>query len=117
MPTRIPVSAARGFSLAHNCTQIIILAWDGTLTHCVTWGKSVEDCAQAALGGNKLKEALGWPKHLQQEPPRVKSLQLANRALELRLVAALNSLRNLRGLEMLDTRDPENCKLLLEDNY
>lgn len=26
-----------------------------------TYGKTVDDCAQAAIGGNKVKAALNWP--------------------------------------------------------
>jgi hypothetical protein len=74
MPNRIPVSAAKRFGEEQGCRQVIVFAWDGERTHCVTWGKSVEDCAQAADGGNKLKTFMGWPDSLLAEPTRVKKL-------------------------------------------
>ncbi len=75
MPARIPVSAAKKLAEEYDCRQVILMAWDGKLTHCVTYGKSVEDCTQAAEGGNKIKTALGWPESLMAEPSRVKKLK------------------------------------------
>jgi hypothetical protein len=45
------------------------------LTHVVTWGRSVEDCAAAAAFGNELKKKWGWPDDTIVEPTRVKKLQ------------------------------------------
>jgi NAD(P)-dependent dehydrogenase (short-subunit alcohol dehydrogenase family) len=70
----IPIEAAKKFAEEQGCTQVIIAAWDGERTHIVTYGKTVEDCAQAAEGGNKIKEALQWPKDLRAEPARVQAL-------------------------------------------
>jgi hypothetical protein len=42
----------------------------------VTYGKTLEDCDQAAQGGNKIKKTLGWPEELcSAEPSRVKKLK------------------------------------------
>jgi hypothetical protein len=82
MPKRIPVKAAANVGREHGCSQIILLAFDGELTHVVTWGKTVEDCAQAAQGGNMLKSKWGWPESMQAEPSRVKKLQDRIRELE-----------------------------------
>jgi hypothetical protein len=73
-PKRIPVSAAKDVARKHNCRQVIVLAWDGELTHIVTYGQSVEDCAQAATGGNLLKEKWGWPE-CNDQPSRVLRLK------------------------------------------
>lgn len=75
MPTKIPISAAKNVAKKHGCRQVIIMAWDGKLTHCVTYGASVDDCDQAAQGGNRIKAALGWPESLMSEPSRVKKLK------------------------------------------
>lgn len=75
MPKRIPIAAARRFAREHNLRQVIVVAWDGELSHVVTYGKTVEDCDQAALGGNKVKTALGWPESLHAEPSRVRKLK------------------------------------------
>lgn len=74
MPKRLPISAARRIAKEHDCRQVILLAWDGERTHIVTYGKSIDDCAQAAEGGNILKTKWGWPE-LNDQPSRVKKLQ------------------------------------------
>jgi len=81
MPQRIPISAARQVGQRFDCPQVIVLAWDGELTHIVTWGKTLEDCSQAADGGNRLKEKWGWPESNDQ-PSRVKRLELRVQQLE-----------------------------------
>jgi len=75
MPKNIPISAARSFAETHVLRQVIICAWDGKNTHVVTYGKSIEDCDQAALGGDKIKAALGWPEDVNCVPSRVKALR------------------------------------------
>jgi hypothetical protein len=74
MAKRIPISAARRVAKDNDCRQVIILAWDGELTHIVTYGKSADDCAQAAQGGNLLKQKWGWPE-CNDQPSRVRKLQ------------------------------------------
>lgn len=76
MPRRIAISAAKKFAQEQDCRQVIMLALDNDLVaHCVTWGKSVEDCAQAADYGNRIKAAAGWPPETQAEPSRVRKLK------------------------------------------
>lgn len=60
MPKRIPIAEAKRVAIAQECKQVIIMAWDGERTHCVTYGITKEDCRQAATGGDKLKAAMGW---------------------------------------------------------
>lgn len=74
MPQRIPIKAAREVAKDYSCRQVIVLAWDGELTHIVTYGESTEDCAQAAAGGNMLKQKWGWPE-CNDQPSRVKKLE------------------------------------------
>lgn len=61
MPKRIPIAAAKRLADEQKCSQVIIVAWDGERMHVVTYGKTREDCAQAARGGNVVKSALGFP--------------------------------------------------------
>lgn len=73
MGKRIPIKAAKDVADKYNLKQVILCVWDGELTHVVTYGKTLEDCSQAACGGNNIKRALGWPEELcQAEPSRVK---------------------------------------------
>lgn len=74
MPKSIPVKFAADVGQKNQCQQIILLAWDGQLTHIVTWGKTADDCAQAAAGGNMLKAKWGWPE-CNDQPSRVKQLE------------------------------------------
>ena len=63
---RIPITAAKKIGEEFGYTQIIIHAYDGeTECQCVTsWGKSLDDCDNAAQGGNAIKKLLGWPEEL-----------------------------------------------------
>ena len=96
MPERIPIKAAREVAKGYSCRQVIVLAWDGELTHIVTYGESTEDCAQAAAGGNMLKQKWGWPE-CNDQPSRVKKLEkelAAEREARERAEGALRRLRN-----------------------
>lgn len=63
-PKRIPIAVARRIADAQRQRQVIVVTWDGETTHVVTYGKTLEDCRQAAEGGNRIKRALGWPESL-----------------------------------------------------
>jgi hypothetical protein len=82
MPERIPVAAAKLLAKKYACRQVIIAAWDGTRTHLVTYGVSVEEADMAALGGNLIAKTLGWPESLcDSEPSRVTKLRRERRRL------------------------------------
>jgi uncharacterized protein YuzE len=67
---------AKDIAQEYNLKQVILCAWDGERTHIVTYGKTLEDCDQAAQGGNKIKKFLGWSEELcEAEPSRVKKLK------------------------------------------
>lgn len=76
MPDRLPIQDAKEIAHKRRLRQVILIAWDGERAHCVTYGKSLEDCDQAAQGGEKLKKALGWP-NWEAQPSRVKRLSAA----------------------------------------
>lgn len=83
MPARIPVLAAKDVANAYDCRQVIIVAWDGTKTHIVTYGQNLEECDQAAQGGDRIARALGWPDQLDKAvPSRVKALMKRVKELE-----------------------------------
>lgn len=71
---RIPINVASDIAKRFGMRQVVIFAWDGTNQHIVTFGKSIEDSDQAALGGDRLKAVLGWPESLAL-PSRVKKIQ------------------------------------------
>jgi hypothetical protein len=86
MPKHFPIKAIEKLGREQDCRQIIVLAWDGELTHIVTWGKTIDDCSQAADGGNMLKEKWGWPE-CNDQPSRVRKLQARIAELEKMLSA------------------------------
>lgn len=71
----VPISAAKKLAQDYAKDQVIILTWDAAhgMSHVTTYGRSVEDCAQAAEGGNRLKKALGWPDELCHAVPKRES--------------------------------------------
>jgi hypothetical protein len=73
MPERLPIQDAKEIAQKRGLRQVILLAWDGERSHVVTYGKSVEDCDQAAQGGEKMKKLMGWP-NWEAQPSRVKKL-------------------------------------------
>lgn len=85
---RIPIAAAKRFADETGCAQIIVAAWDGEQTHVVTYGRTTVDCDQAAMGGDKLKAALGFPYDPTCLPSRVRRLQAENARLRRALDAA-----------------------------
>lgn len=63
---RITISAAKHIADEFDKDQVIILAFskkDGK-TWVTTYGRTVQDCQQAADGGNRLKRVMGWPEEL-----------------------------------------------------
>lgn len=63
MHKEVPIKMARAVSEAYNQDQVIIICLDKTHgKQCVTtFGRTVQDCEEAAEAGNLLKKALGWP--------------------------------------------------------
>lgn len=59
----VPISAAREIAKRFAKDQVIVVAWDGVhkKEHVTTYGVNKEQCRQAALGGDRVKSALGWP--------------------------------------------------------
>jgi len=83
MRTRIPTLAASNIAKAYGLRQVILVAWDGEKVHVVTYGATTADCDQAALGGNFVKKALGWPESLRRGvPTRVSKLKKRIKELE-----------------------------------
>jgi hypothetical protein len=68
---RIPVKAARKIADEYGQSQVILITWDRVTgkTHVVTYGRTVEDCKQAAAGGNAMKRFMGWPEELCNAQP------------------------------------------------
>ncbi len=62
-PKRIPITAAAGIGKKYKQNQVILVTFDKdtNTTHTVTWGATKAECGEAALGGEFVREALGWP--------------------------------------------------------
>jgi hypothetical protein len=71
----IPITAAKRIADAYGQSQVVIVTFDkdgGGITHVVTYGRTLEECKQAAEGGNFVKRALGWPESAMSVPARAK---------------------------------------------
>ena len=69
----IPISAAKLIADRYEKDQVIVIAWDYKYgkTHVTTFGKTVDDCSQAAIAGNRIKrDFLGWPDKLCHAMPK-----------------------------------------------
>ena len=68
----IAISAAKEISLKYNYPEIVIFAYDPKtgMQHVTTYGKTKEQCLDAAKAGNYLKRALGWPEKLCNAKPK-----------------------------------------------
>lgn len=74
----VPIKAAKSIATEYNKNQVIVVCWDNEhkQTHVTTYGRTGEECDQAAQGGNRVKRALGWPESLcGDEPSRVTKLK------------------------------------------
>ena len=61
---RLPIKMAKDVAEKYDQDQVIILSFNKKtgVTSVVTYGKTKEDCVQAAQGGNKIKrDILKWP--------------------------------------------------------
>ena len=70
---KIPIKSAKDIAKNYGWDQVIIVAWNEKRdeTHVTTFGKSLNDCAKAAMNGNLIKKnLLGWPDEQCQAKPR-----------------------------------------------
>ncbi len=70
---KIPIQAAKKLSEKYGFSEIIILAYDvkSGFQNVVTFGKTKEQCINAANNGNHLKRKFfGWPEELCNAKPR-----------------------------------------------
>lgn len=72
---KIAIKDLKELAQLRKLKQVIVFGWDGSQTHVATYGETIEDCAKAAAGANKIKSGWGWPESNLVEPPRVASLQ------------------------------------------
>lgn len=68
---RIPISWAKKIAEDLGYTQVIIHGYDSEtgIQHVTTFGKSIDDCKNAADGGNAIKQLLKWPEELCNAKP------------------------------------------------
>lgn len=77
MSKRIPISDLKALAKKHNLTHVVLYGYDSEASrlHLITYGKTIEQCGQAADAGNTLKKVLSLPESFYQQPSRVKKLQ------------------------------------------
>lgn len=74
MPEHIPHETLQAYATGLGLDMAVLVAFDGAITHVVTWGKTTEDSDVAAQGGDRVKHALGWPKKFLL-PSRVSAME------------------------------------------
>jgi len=84
---RISIKAVKEFAKVHKLLECIVFGWDGDRQHVATYGTTVDHCANAAELGNRMKKGLGWTKHTDTQPSRVKKLMQQVTELEQRMGA------------------------------
>lgn len=74
----VPIKAAQDFCEQYQKDQVIILSWDKRTseTWFTTYGKSDEDSAQAAKGGEALAEFLGMKLQNNEIPTRFQKWEI-----------------------------------------
>lgn len=67
----VPISSLKKIAEDFGYDQVINVSWDKStgVTNMATYGSDEEQCQQAAVGGNFVKKALGWPESLQEAIP------------------------------------------------
>ncbi|MGE5581486.1 MAG: hypothetical protein ACM3X9_03020 [Bacillota bacterium] len=79
---RIPIKVAKTISSDYNCPEVVIFAYDPVTgrQHVTTYGKTIEQCKDAARAGNHLKKHLGWPEELcHAQPARAKARDIRSK--------------------------------------
>jgi hypothetical protein len=85
----IPIRAAKEIAEKYSVKQVILVTWDGESECVTTYGKTVEECEQAAIGGNRIKKALGWPDSYRTEPLYIEKLRKEIKSLKAQLDIAI----------------------------
>ncbi|MHB8871670.1 MAG: hypothetical protein ACYC5G_04415 [Candidatus Doudnabacteria bacterium] len=69
---RIPISWGKKIAEDLGYTQVIVHGFDGNtgIQSVMTYGKTLDDCRNAANGGNEIKRLLGWPEDMCNTKPR-----------------------------------------------
>lgn len=83
--SKIPVKALKDLANTYGLDRVVVFATNANTQFVSTYGRTVEECSEAADFGNLLKDALGWPASLHQQPSRVKRLQKRIEELEQQL--------------------------------
>lgn len=71
MNKRIPIKAIKELANKYGYDQIVVVARhnESETESVATWGRSIEDCKNAAISGNNLKKQMGWPEILCHATP------------------------------------------------
>lgn len=85
--SKIPIKALKEMSKAYKLDHIIIFATGGDTQYVATYGRTIDECSEAADFGNVMKDKLGWPESLHQQPSRVRKLQTRIKELEAQLAS------------------------------
>lgn len=63
MSCKLPVKMAEKIAKEYDLRQVVVIAFDGELQHCVTYGRTTAECEMAAIAGKF------WDKILRLDDP------------------------------------------------
>lgn len=82
---KLPIKVLKEIAQNYGHDHVIYFATEGKMQYIATYGRTIQECDQAAQFGDKLKDALGWPENLHAAPSRVRQLQKRVKELEAEL--------------------------------
>lgn len=84
---RLPIKSIKELAKKHGCSHVVVFAYDtqNNQEHIATYGRTIQECDQAAQFGNMMKDVLRWPESLHAVPNRVKKLQDRIKELEAKI--------------------------------
>jgi hypothetical protein len=103
---KIPIKALKELASKYGYDHVICFATEGKEQYVATYGRTIQECDQAAQFGDMMKDALGWPERLHAAPSRVRSLQKQVKLLQNQLSTLLEAARESPTSEM---EYPEVC--------
>jgi hypothetical protein len=79
----IPIKVLKEFSQKYGYSTVVMFATNSNqMQYIATYGRTIQECDQAAQFGDMMKDALHWPESLHAAPSRVRQLQKRVKELE-----------------------------------
>ncbi len=112
---KLPIKALKQFAIKYGLSHVIVYAYAtiNKMSYVATYGRTIQDCDQAAQFGDMMKDALHWPESFHAVPHRVKLLQELlekNALLEESYPRAFKLMRNNKHFLVIASHEPYYLK-------